>query len=118
MGWGDDSLEFGYFVARPSEGGWWHLHFARGKASYPCRLLGRPTDILACFQRFTVGAVATSPQFVLTLDGDSVELSVAMPLDFAWAGTPAADDFQRTVVPALHESLTFQAAVSEVIRLL
>lgn len=115
MGWGDDPLEYGYVLARPTEGGWWHLHFARGGASYPCRLLGRPTDILACVQRFAAGAVATSPRFVLTLDGEGVELPDAAPLDFSWAGGPAAADFQRAVVPVLNDSSAFQLAASEVV---
>ena len=116
MGWGDDPLVYGYVLARPPEGGWWHLHFARGGASYRCRLLGQPTDVLACVQRFAAGAVATSPRFVLTLDGEGVELSDAAPLDFAWAGGPEAADFQRAVVPALHDSPAFQAAAAMVVR--
>jgi hypothetical protein len=116
VGWGDDPLEYGYVLDRLPEGGWWHLHFARSGVSYPCRLLGRPSDILACVQRFAAGAVATSPRFVLTLDGDGVELPDAAPLDFAWAAGAAGADFQRAIVPLLHASTAFQAAAAEVVR--
>jgi hypothetical protein len=114
--WTDDPLEFGYVLARLPDGGWWHLHFARGGASYPCQLLGRTTNVLGCLQRFAAGAVATSRRFTLTLDGEGVVLLDDAPLDFTWADIPASVAFQQSVVPELYANLAFQEAASEVIR--
>lgn len=72
MTWDDDTLEYGYVLDR-FEGGWWHLHFGRSVRSYHCALLGTRTSVVACVQQFARGAVATSPQFLLTLDGEGVE---------------------------------------------
>src|SRR5580704_9952937 len=77
MTWDEDPLEYGYILDRLFGGGWWHLHFGRAGWLYQCNLLGRRTDVLACLQRFAAGAVAVPPRFVLTLDGEGVELSEA-----------------------------------------
>src|SRR5207247_2076508 len=74
MNWEEDNLEYGYVLDRIEGGGWWHLHFGRSNWSYLCDLLGRPTDILTCVQQFAVGALALSPRFLLTLDGEGVKL--------------------------------------------
>jgi hypothetical protein len=122
--WDEESLECGYVLARPPEGGWWHLHFGRSDMSYHCELLGRRTDILACIQWFIAGAIAKSPQFILTLDGEGVELAPNEPrLDFASGqGTTASEVladahyFQREVMPLLYDSPPFQRAAAEVVR--
>ena len=120
MTWDDDTLEYGYVLARPPEGGWWHLHFGRCAVCYPCELLGRPTDILACLQWFAAWAVTKSPQFLLTLDGEGVNLPAAVPPpDFAWgrgADPSEAAHFQRSVMPLLYDSPVFQSAAAEVVR--
>ena len=118
MTWDHDALEFGHVVARPLEGGWWHLHFGR-QASYWCELLGRPTEVVACLQWFAAGAVTRSLRFVLTLDGEGVELPPdGPPVDFAWvyaADSSEAAHFQRSVVPLLYDSSAFQSAVAAVV---
>jgi hypothetical protein len=108
VNWDEDPLEYGYVLDRTPDGGWWHLHFALGRVSYPCQLLGCVTNILACVQRFGAGATINSPQFVLTLDGQEVRPANSAPLDFDWAKTAEAADFQRVIVPKLHQSRTFQ----------
>jgi hypothetical protein len=117
--WDDDALEYGYVLARPSEDCWWHMHFGRCWASYPCELLGRPTDILACLQWFATGVVAKSPRFLLTLDGEGVEVPAGVPpMDFTWAGAGASEaaHFQQLVMPLLYDSPAFQSAAAEVVR--
>jgi hypothetical protein len=119
----EDILEYGYVLNRIDGGGWWHLHFGRSGWSYRCDLLGRRTNILACVQQFAAGAVAVSPRFLLTLDGEGVELSQAEAgLDFRWGNRPAdpelataAPRFQREVMPLLYASLAFQRAAAEVV---
>ena len=116
--WDKDSLEDGYVLARPADGTWWHLHFARTGWEYQSELLGRRTEILACVQRFAAGGVAQSPQFLLTLDGEGVEFSAEETgLDFQWGQQPAVPElltealhFQREVLPLLHISKAFQRA--------
>lgn len=123
MTWDEDSLEYGYVLVRLADGGWWHLHFGRSDWKYHCGLLGRCTRVLACVQRFAAGAVARSPQFLLTLDGEGVDLSAAdAGLDFDW-GDQSADPeslaealhFQRGVMPLLYDSPAFQRAAAEVV---
>jgi hypothetical protein len=123
MNWDEDTLEYGYVLDRIAGGGWWHLHFGRSGWSYQCDLLGCRTDILACIQRFAAGAVAESPRYLLTLDGEGVELSEAEAgLDFRWGDctadqglVAAARHFQRQIMPLLYESPAFQRAVAEVV---
>lgn len=120
--WGEDLLEYGYVLDRMA-GGWWHLHIGRSARSYHCELLDRRTDILACVQWFATGAVAESPQFLLTLDGEGVELPAAeVGLDFRWGDRPAdpelaaaARQFQRDVMPLLYDSPAFQRAAAELL---
>jgi hypothetical protein len=123
MTWDDDSLEYGYIVTRPPDGGWWHLHFGRAAVAYDCELLGRQTDVLAVVQHFAAGAAARSPQYVLTLDGEGVERSMSdLKLDFRW-DRDADDDqlagdarhFQREVMPLVHDSPAMQHAVAEIV---
>ena len=117
MSWDDDSLEYGYLVARMGEGGWWHMHFGRCEASYDCELLGRPTNILACLRWFAAWAVPKSEQFLLTLDGERVESAADGPaLDFRWPDDLEAAHFQQEVMPLLYVSEAFQSAASEVVR--
>ena len=123
MTWDEDTLEYGYVLDRIAGGGWWHLHFARSNGFYHCDLFGRACNVLACVQRFAAGAVAESPRFLLTLDGEGVELpDLEARLDFAWGDRPAdperaivAQRFQREVMPLLHASPAFQRAVAEVV---
>ena len=123
MSWDEDTLEYGYVLDRPADGGWWHLHFGRSGWSYHCDLLGRRTGILACVQRFAAGAAALSPRFLLTLDGEGVDLSGAdARLDCGWGQRPsdaelaaAARHFQREVLPLLYDSPAFQRATAEVV---
>jgi hypothetical protein len=90
---------------------------------YHCELLGRRTSILARIQRFARGAVADSPRFILTLDGEGVELpDEELRLDFTWgerAGEPdfldEARHFQQEVMPLLHKDPEFQQAAAEVV---
>jgi hypothetical protein len=123
MTWDADLLEYGYVLDRPSDGGWWHLHFGRSAQFYHCDLLGRRTDILASVQRFAAGAVAESPRFILTLDGEGVELAEAEAgLDFRWGDRPADPElvaealhFQREIMPLVYDSAAFQRAAAEVV---
>jgi hypothetical protein len=121
--WDEDALEFGYVLDRPSTGGWWHLHFGRADWVYHCKLLGRDIDILACIRRFGAGAVAQSASFLLTLDGEGVELSAEQTgLNFRWGEdsegmelATEARSFQREVVPLLFDSSVFQQAAAEIV---
>lgn len=123
MTWDEDTLEYGYVLDRIAGGGWWHLHFGRSGWSYRCELLGRGTDILACIQKFAASAVAESTRFLLTLDGEGVELPEgADGLDFRWGDRPAdpelasvARHFQQEVMPLLYGSAAFQRAAAEVV---
>lgn len=122
MVWNEDALDYGYVLDRFPEGSWWHMHFGRSQWVYRCELLDREIDILACVQRFDVGAVAQSPRFLLTLDGEGVELPAGAGVDYRWGqhdeGAKLADDarhFQREVMPLLHDSPEFQRAVAAVI---
>ncbi|HEX5271814.1 MAG TPA: hypothetical protein VFW33_15055 [Gemmataceae bacterium] len=116
-------MDYGYVLDRLPEGGWWHMHFGRSRWVYRCELLDRETDMLACVRRFGVGAVAQSPRFLLTLDGEGVELPAdGAGVDYRWGqhGERAklADDagyFQREVMPLLHDSPEFQRAVAAVV---
>ena len=113
-----NSLEYGYVLTRLPDGSWWHLHVGRSGCHYHCELLGRNTNILACLQRFAAGGLAESPPFLLTLDGEGVELSdLAVGLDFQWPGCLEADaaHFQQEVLPLLHRSVAFQRAAAEVV---
>jgi hypothetical protein len=123
MVWDEDTLEYGYVLDRIAGGGWWHLHFGRSGWSYHCDLLGRRTKILASVERFAAGAVAESPRFLLTLDGEGVGLTEAEAgLDFRWGDRPAdplvaaeALHFQREIMPLLYDSPAFQRAAAEVV---
>jgi hypothetical protein len=123
MTWDEDTLEYGYVLDRPAGGVWWHLHFGRSAWSYHCDLLSRRTEMLACVQRFAARAIAASPWFLLTLDGEGVELpETDAGLDFQWGDRPADPDlaaealhFQREVMPLLNDSPAFQRAVAEVV---
>jgi hypothetical protein len=118
--WDDDSLDYGYMVHRLPDGGWWHLHFARSGLEYHCELLERNTTILASIQCFALGAIAKSEQFILTLDGEGVELpDQVLQLDFDWGRSPevakSGRAFQHKVMPLLHDSRNFQRAVWEIV---
>jgi hypothetical protein len=121
--WDENSLEYGYVLSRASEGGWWHLHFGRSSWVYHCELLARRTDVLVCVQRFSVGAMAQSPRFLLTLDGEGVELSAEeVEMDFRWGQRPEVADlvaealhFQREIMPLLHDNSAFQQAAAEIV---
>lgn len=123
MTWDDDSLEYGYVVTRPPDGGWWHLHFGRAAVAYDCELLGRRSEVFAVVQHFGAGAVARSPQYVLTLDGEGVDRPARdLGLDCRWgrdAGdAELADDarrFQREVMPLLYDSPAMQGALAEIV---
>lgn len=117
-----DSLEYGYVL---SEGGW-HIHFGKSDVEYQCELLNAQTNIFAGVQKFGVGGVLESRQFVLTLDGEGVEENMDLGLNCAWGshwGNRLADPnlqeagrrFQQEVVPLLYESPPFQQALAEVI---
>ena len=79
---------------------------------------------MACVQRFAAGAVARSPKFILTLDGEGVEFpDEVLLLDFDWGRTPnkakmqaEALDFQQVVMPLLHSNRDFQTAVWEIVQ--
>ena len=78
---------------------------------------------MASAQRFAAGAVARSPQFLLTLDGEGVELAVdKAELTFGWGRLPADAEFvaeslhlQREIMPLLYNSSAFQQAVAEIV---
>lgn len=111
--WEVDELEYGYVLER-SAGLWWHLHFGPSPWTYYCELLRCRTDVLGCIQRFAAGGVARSSRYVLTLDGEGVEIPEAK-LDFRWRDRAVAIQFQREVMPLLHESSDFQFAAWEVV---
>jgi hypothetical protein len=113
----DNPLNYGYILARLPSGDWWHLHFGRAAAPYDCLLLGRQTNIFACIQQFGPGVVARTPQFILTLDGSSVDRPVCeLALNFDWdqLSTDAAH-FQESVMPLLYTSANMQRAIRNVI---
>lgn len=124
MCWDEGPLQCGYVVDRLPRGEWWHLHFGRAAIAYRCELLNARTNVFACLQHFARGALVLLPQFVLTLDGEGVELPIAeLGLNFRWglsdenSGLPAeAARFQTEVVPRLHESQVFQRAIAEIVR--
>ena len=123
MSWDEDSLDYGYVLARPLDGGWWHLHFGRSDRTYQSGLLGRRTDILASVQRFSAGAMAQSVRFLLTLDGEGVEVSAEeLVLDCRWDGhsefaelTHQAQHLQQEIMPLLKNSPVFQMAAAEIV---
>ncbi len=121
--WDYDKLDYGYVLHRLPDGAWWHLHFARSGLEYDCQLLRGATLVLAAVQCFAAGVLAVSEQFVLTLDGEGVELpDEALLLDFDWGCKPDdsklqadARAFQQNVMPLLHDSRDFQKAVWEIV---
>lgn len=121
--WDDDSLDCGYIAHRLPDGAWWHIHFACSGLDYYCELLRRRTLILAAVQCFAPGVVAVSDRFILTLDGEGVNLpDESLLLDFRWGREPndlklqsEARAFQQEVMPLLHESRNFQKAVWEIV---
>jgi hypothetical protein len=84
MNWDREALDYGYVVFRPPTGGWWHMHFGRAAVAYDCDLLGRCTNIFARVQHFDTGAVAQSPAYTLTLDGEGVEMRLWLDCGWMW----------------------------------
>lgn len=121
--WDQDVLEYGYVLHRTSEGGWWHGHFGRSAISYRCELLGRQTSVVLLLQHFGPGGAALSRQFLLTLDGEGLDLPVEdLRLDFRWGNDPQdtkltaeAKHFQQEVMPLLHGNSQFQHSIAEVV---
>jgi hypothetical protein len=114
----DDPLNYGYILTRLPNGDWWHLHFGRAAAPYDCLLLGRQTNIFACLQQFGPGAVARTPQVILTLDGLIVDRPVSeVALNFDWDQASAdAEHFQEFVMPLLYNCAHMQRALRDVIK--
>ena len=121
MAWDDDHLKYGYVITRLPEGDWWHMHFGRAALRYQCELLGRETDVFASIHRFARGCIARSPQFVLTLDGEGVDLPISeLSLDCHWDSdeevSADAKHFQASIMPLVYDSPAMQGAVAELVR--
>jgi hypothetical protein len=92
------------------------MHFGRSKWEYPSSILGCHTRVLAVVQRFAAGAVAASPQFTITLDGEGVDLTAEeLALDFGWEDREAASAFQTEIMPLLSASPLFRLALSALV---
>jgi hypothetical protein len=117
-----DALDYGYILKTLQDGSWWHMHIARSAIEYHCVLLGKNTSLLLNIQSFLPGVWANSPEFILTLDGEGVDLSSqALLLDSKW-GLHSEDkrlqdqarSIQRKVLPIMQSSPKLQDAIWEI----